>query len=164
MKKESKYPALKVIASLLKVSGWFVIVAGIVGIIATIATPPIGVNSFMYIIGITVGIFFVVLIIFGYAEMLHLLIDVEGNTINLNTTMKDVLDTIKTEHKKEQNLIQEQLDLMKRSMTLKIPTRKIESKEFQLDDKAYRVNCQVCGTVNSSDAKQCKSCGVFLDK
>lgn len=71
---DQKYGALKIISSIMIFMGWSIMVGG--GVVAFISFPSLGIISLLFLLG---GLFFGI-VIFGLAELIYVLIDIEMNT------------------------------------------------------------------------------------
>jgi hypothetical protein len=75
-KMNQKYGALRIISSIMIFMGWSIMVGG--GIVTFISFPSLGITSLLFLLG---GLFFGI-VIFGLAELIYVLIDIEMNTRN----------------------------------------------------------------------------------
>ena len=73
-KMTQKYGALRIISSIMIFMGWSIMVGG--GIVTFISFPSLGITSLLFLLG---GLFFGI-VIFGFAELIYVLIDIEMNT------------------------------------------------------------------------------------
>ena len=69
-----KYGALRIISSIMIFMGWSIMVGG--GIVTFISFASLGITSLLFLLG---GLFFGI-VIFGFAELIYVLIDIEMNT------------------------------------------------------------------------------------
>jgi hypothetical protein len=75
-KMNQKYGALRIISSIMIFMGWSIMLGG--GIVTFISFPSLGITSLLFLLG---GLFFGI-VIFGLAELIYVLIDIEMNTRN----------------------------------------------------------------------------------
>ena len=73
-KMNQKYGALRIISSIMIFMGWSIMVGG--GIVTFISFPSLGITSLLFLLG---GLFLGIMI-FGMAELIYVLIDIEMNT------------------------------------------------------------------------------------
>ena len=73
-KMNQKYGALRIILSIMIFMGWSIMVGG--GVVTFISFPSLGIISLLFLLG---GLFFGI-VIFGLAELIYVLIDIEMNT------------------------------------------------------------------------------------
>ena len=69
-----KYGALRIILSIMVFMGWSIMVGG--GVVTFISFPSLGIISLLFLLG---GLFLGIMI-FGMAELIYVLIDIEMNT------------------------------------------------------------------------------------
>ena len=73
-KMNQKYGVLRIISSIMIFMGWSIMVGG--GVVTFISFPSLGIISLLFLLG---GLFFGI-VIFGLAELIYVLIDIEMNT------------------------------------------------------------------------------------
>ena len=73
-KMNQKYGALRIISSIMIFMGWSIMIGG--GVVTFISFPSLGITSLLFLLG---GLFFGI-VIFGLAELIYVLIDIEMNT------------------------------------------------------------------------------------
>lgn len=103
----NNYPALKIVIGCFKFFGALIVVLGILALF--INYPYQGedaASKILVSVGIMIGLSIVGLVLFAFAEILKILIDIEHNT-NMNNSIKDSVDSIK---KNMDVLIQKQMD------------------------------------------------------